>query len=128
MAGELLRRSSSNMLPSYHRSSSHGVELEPLTKQISAPPSPDSSKLVNGESTLSTEDIPSNYQCIRDLLVSLGFFLLGWWGPKFMLPSEEYLQQRRIPYQVLNSTNEVILDLSLDNPLVQPPTVPCKCF
>lgn len=124
MGGELLRRSSS-MLPSYHRSSSTGVELDSLTKNPSSPPSPSVEK---GGATVAEEPPPpSKYKrCVRDLLVSVAFFVLGWWGPKYMLPSEEFLQQRQIPYQVLNSTNEVILDLSLNNPLVQPPTVPCK--
>ena len=100
------------------------TELEPLSGQgpasSAAPPAP----LSNGTSPAPPR--PSLDQAaIRDLLVSVTFFLVGWWGPKLMLPSEEYLQEREIPYQVL-STGDVILDLSLDNPLVQPPTVPCK--
>lgn len=119
------------MLPvSYHRSSSTGVELEPLTNNLSAPPSPQSQSsqvVINGgDTTVTTKEIepPSNFQCIRDLLVSVCFFMLGWWGPKLTKPSQAYLLEREIPYQVLNSTNEVILDLELNNPLVQPPTVP----
>lgn len=129
MAGELLRRSSNSMLPSYHRSSSTGVELEPLFKEsvaTTAASSP-SSPTGNGDVTAVLVDPPpSNYNALRDLFISFGFFMLGWWGPKFILPSEEYLQDRKIPYQILNSTNELVLDLSLDNPLVRPPTVPCK--
>lgn len=131
MGKELFRRSSS-MLPSYHRASSAGVELEPLTGgRLSA--SEGANGNINGPTknddvTIAIESSPpSYYNDIRDLLVSLCFFILGWWGPKYMLPSEEFLQNRQIPYQVL-SNNDTVIDLSLNNPLVQPPTVPCKCI
>ena len=127
MGTELLRRSSS-MLPSYHRSSSTGVELEPLTGRLSALEGGADESIINGDTNdvaVNDSSSPSYYYSIRDLVFSLCFFLLGWWGPKFMLPSEDFLRQRPIPYQVL-SNNDTVIDLALDNPLVNPPTVPCK--
>lgn len=127
MGTELLRRSSS-MLPSYHRTSSTGVELEPLNGRLSVL---EGAEVINGGDT--NNDVasidsssPSCYYNIRDLLFSLCLFMAGWWGPKFTtLPSEDYLRQRPIPYQVL-SNNDTVIDFALDNPLVNPQTVPCK--
>jgi hypothetical protein len=99
------------------------MELEPLnsSKQGSIVPPPPLGTNANGNGTC-----PSPYyRHGRDLLVSISFFLLGWFGPKYRLPSEEYLEEREIPYQIL-STGDVVLDLSLNYPLIQPPTVPCE--
>lgn len=118
------------MLPSYHRSSSTGVELEPLTgKAISAlegVPVKGNNAGKQCDTTISIESpSPSYYYGIRDLLVSWCIFMIGWWGPKYIRPSEEFLQNRQIPYQVL-SNNDTVLDLTLDYPVVNPATVPCK--
>jgi hypothetical protein len=107
------------MLPTYHRSISAGMELEPLQGKPASTVAP--TPLGNSNGT----PLSPWYDHVRDLLVSVCFLLLGWYGPKKLKPSEEYLQQRLIPYQVLSS-GDVILDLSLNYPVVDPPTVPCE--
>lgn len=63
----------------------------------------------------------------KRFLVSLLVFLVGWHVPKSFAPSEESIHRKLIPFQVL-STGDVVLDLQLKNPLVQPATIPCTFF
>jgi membrane-associated phospholipid phosphatase len=65
-------------------------------------------------------------QCLsRDFALSLIVAVVGWHVPKYFLPSQDQLDSRVIPYQK-TASGDVILDFELNNPLVDPPTIPSK--
>jgi len=64
------------------------------------------------------------FHMIQETILCFGLFLLGWYGPKYCKPSEESVQSMPIPYQVMKSSGDVVLDFDLNHPLVDPPAIP----
>lgn len=65
---------------------------------------------------------------IRDLIVSLAIGLGGWYGTKHICSFifEDGYHHRPIPYQVLSSSGDVVLDLGLNHALVTNVTIPSE--
>jgi hypothetical protein len=61
---------------------------------------------------------------IRQLVVSLAFSALGWYGPRYLIDHEEGIEKKQAPYQT-TAAGDVILDFTLNQPLVDPPTISC---
>ena len=106
------------------------MDLERLTTSSSSTPNNNSG---NGRSQpveymSQTRNASRNFWAIgiREVWWSLILAVVGWYGPKFCLPSEMTLQARDIPFQK-TSAGDVILDFELNRPLVDPPTIPCTC-
>ena len=71
----------------------------------------------------------SPYYISSDLILSFTMFVMGWYGPKYVfvpLLLVGGITQRPIPYQ-LTSTGNVILDFSLNYPLVPLDKVLISC-
>jgi hypothetical protein len=61
---------------------------------------------------------------IRQLAVSLAFGVLGWYVPRYLIYHEQGIEKKQAPYQT-TSAGDVILDFTLNQPLVDPPTISC---
>jgi len=91
-------------------------EMDQLIASSSSP-SPPSSVAVNV--TALSKPLPS----LPLFFVSLLAGMTGWYLPKYMLPSEEVIHAREIPYQTTRD-GDVILAFDYNLPLVDPPTIP----
>lgn len=81
---------------------------------------PSSSQDVPSSSTASS--LPISASRYREAWVSVMIFLLGWKIPKIV--QERTIPSEPPPYQVLEKSGDVVLDLGLSFPLVEPPTIP----
>jgi hypothetical protein len=60
----------------------------------------------------------------KDVIISFIICITGWFGPKiFFLPSPKALAARQAPYQ-MTAAGDIILHFELNDPLVEPQTIP----
>lgn len=59
----------------------------------------------------------------RTLAVSVIVFVLGQYLPKYILSLDDSFVSRPVPYQRLSSSGEIVLDMTLNYELVDPPTI-----
>lgn len=74
------------------------------------------------------EDIPSRStpRLIHQTVLSICFALFGWYFPRYVIfKNAEHIGQGPIPYQK-TSSGDVILDFQYNQPLIDPPTIPCE--
>ena len=102
------------------------VEVVPLKSRISLQ-SQSSSRLQRSVSSSpeSLDASPSSSPLLQQLLVSLSFVLAAWYIPRYLIANESGIENRPVPYQQ-TAAKDVILDFRLSEPLVDPPTIPCK--
>jgi hypothetical protein len=62
---------------------------------------------------------------IRSSAFSCFFALIAWHYPRYLIKTESYIASKVPPYQQTQA-GDVILDFNLNQPLVDPPTIPCK--
>ena len=62
---------------------------------------------------------------IQTVIVWMVFALFGWYYTRFMISRETTIATKQAPYQQ-TANGDVILDFTLNEPLVDPPTIPCK--
>jgi hypothetical protein len=72
---------------------------------------------------------PVASEMARQAVVAMALGLLGWYGPRHFISiqSEQDVAYEEIPYQT-TAAGDVILDFSLNQPLVDPATIPCTCI
>lgn len=78
------------------------------------------------ESLTSTSYYQINYfstSLPRDLLFCIVWFFVGVYAPSYIIRPIFGINMRPIPYQILPNSNDVVLDLSLNQPLVEDVTV-----
>eukprot|EP00538_Stauroneis_constricta_P006990 CAMPEP_0119546608 /NCGR_PEP_ID=MMETSP1352-20130426/956_1 /TAXON_ID=265584 /ORGANISM="Stauroneis constricta, Strain CCMP1120" /LENGTH=223 /DNA_ID=CAMNT_0007591329 /DNA_START=54 /DNA_END=722 /DNA_ORIENTATION=- len=75
----------------------------------------------NGTNAKATATATSSHW--KDVMLPAIVFLIGWYVPKYMLPSEDFIQQREIPYQK-TAAGDVLLDLELNNEAIEDMTIP----
>jgi hypothetical protein len=52
------------------------------------------------------------------------FGLVGWYYPRYLIAQETTIASKPAPYQQ-TAAGDVILDFTLNEPVVDPPTIPC---
>jgi hypothetical protein len=62
---------------------------------------------------------------VLQALWSVGFGLWGWYYPRYLIAHEEGILKRRAPYQ-RTAAGDAILNLELNEPLVDSPSITCK--
>jgi len=102
------------------------VEVVPLKPRLSLQ-SQSSSRLQRSISS-SPESFASSpissSPLLQQLVVSLAFVLSAWYFPRYLIDSENGIENRPVPYQQ-TAAKDVLLDFELSQPLVDPPTIPC---
>lgn len=95
------------------------IEVVPLQRRIS-------SRSASYRSQIEVME-PSPSSLIRQTIAVLLLSVVGWYGPRAMIAIETSIAQRPAPYQV-TAAGDVILDMELNQPLVDPPTIPCTSW
>jgi hypothetical protein len=93
----------------------------------------DSSLLLRFQRSLSLDpdEYPISIGCnkkrlFRSTMLSVLFAIFGWYYPRYLIAHETTIANKQAPYQE-TSTGDVLLDFLLNQPLVDPPTIPGTC-
>jgi hypothetical protein len=109
------------------------VEVVPLTNQLSSyssqystPPTKSGSSRLSR--SLSTDGTPlsserESLRLAKQAAASLCFAMAGWYYPRYLVSQEDSIANQTVPYQT-TAAGDVILDFLLNQPLVEPQTVP----
>ena len=107
----------------------NNLEVVPLKSRLSFNAQHSSSKLarslsasVAAEDDVFQEERPQLWQ---QLIASFLFYNFGWYFPRYLSSLDASIEAKDAPYQKLTS-GDVVLDPSLNQPFVYPPTVGCK--
>jgi hypothetical protein len=113
-------------------SDEENVEVIPLTTKLSLASSqfsaPGNGNLTRSVSSMIPEDLSEQetLRLAKQAAAALLLALTGWYFPRYLIANEEGIEHKIIPFQK-TAAGDVILDFLLNNPLVDPPTIPCKC-
>jgi hypothetical protein len=113
-------------------SDEENVEVIPLTTKLSLSSSqfspPRNGNLSRSVSSIITEDSSSSegLRLAKQAAAALLLALTGWYYPRYLIGSEDSIEDKTAPFQK-TAAGDVILDFSLNEVLVDPPTIPCKC-
>lgn len=85
-----------------------------------------SSRLVENEISMRNTDGNNNDIAVltRKFIFSLLLSIVAWYGPKQYAAHENHIAKKKIPVQKTQQ-GEIVLDALLNQPLVNPPTIPC---
>jgi hypothetical protein len=115
-------------------SDEENVEVVPLTSKLSfasstfsTPPRSGSNKTRSASVSVSSimEDSSSleGVRLAKQLAAALLLALTGWYYPRYLMATEDGIAHKIVPFQK-TAAGDVILDFLLNEPLVDPPTVP----
>mmetsp|Transcript_9134 Transcript_9134/g.13009 ORF Transcript_9134/g.13009 Transcript_9134/m.13009 type:complete len:449 (+) Transcript_9134:160-1506(+) len=114
----------------YHSLVSH-LSVEPTTTSSDSDSDDKNNEMVklNKEMTklmynLNKHNVATPKKMLREMILCLGFGMVGWYGPKVFKPTPEQVQHIPVPYQVMPSNGDVVLDFDLNHPWVDPPAIP----
>jgi hypothetical protein len=113
-------------------SDEENVEVIPLTTKLSLSSSqfspPRNGNLTRSVSSIITEDSSSSegLRLTKQAAAALLLALTGWYYPRYLIGSEDGIEDKTAPFQK-TAAGDVILDFSLNEVLVDPPTISCKC-
>jgi hypothetical protein len=105
-------------------SDEENLEVIPLTAKLSFASSSKFTRSVSSviEDSSSSEGLRLAKQAAAALLV----YLTGWYYPRYLIAHEDGIEHLLAPFQK-TAAGDVILDFLLNEPVVDPPTIPCKC-
>ena len=107
----------------------NNLEVVPLKSRLSFNAQHSSSKLARSlsSSVAAEEDVfqEESPQLWQQLIASFLFYNFGWYFPRYLSSLDASIEAKDAPYQKLTS-GDVVLDPSLNQPFVYPPTVGCK--
>jgi hypothetical protein len=100
------------------------VEVVPLTSRVSF-----SSQISNQsrlQRSLSFQDTSSEglLLLLKQAVAAVCFFLSGWYYPRYLIHAQDGIAETTPPYQQTKA-GDIVLDFSLNESLVDPPTIPC---
>lgn len=107
-------------------------EVIPLTTKLSLSSSqfsaPRNGNLKRSVSSIITEDFSSSegLSLAKQAAAALLLALAGWYYPRYLIGKEDGIEHKMAPFQK-TAAGDVILDFSLNEALVNPPTISCKC-
>jgi hypothetical protein len=113
-------------------SDEENIEVIPLTAKLSLASSqfsaPGSGNLTRSVSSIMTEDSSSSegLRLAKQAAAALLLALTGWYYPRYLIANEDGIEHKIVPFQK-TAAGDVILDFLLNEPLIDPPTIPCKC-
>lgn len=113
-------------------SDEENVEVIPLITKLSFASSqfstPRKGILSRSVSSIITEDSSSleGLRLSKQAAAALLLSLTGWYYPRYLIGNEDGIEHKIAPFQKM-AGGDVILDFSLNEPLVDPPTISCKC-
>lgn len=61
----------------------------------------------------------------KSTVLWVAFGLAGWYYPRYLIANETAIATKAAPYQP-TAAGDAILDFRLNEPLVHPPTIPCR--
>ena len=114
-------------------SDEENVEVIPLTTKLSLASSqfssPGNGNLKRSVSSIITEDFSSSesLRLAKQAAAALLLSLAGWYYPRYLIGKEDDIEHKIVPFQK-TAAGDVILDFLLNEPLVDPPTISCKCL
>jgi hypothetical protein len=116
-------------------SDEENVEVIPLTtklslasSQFSAPGNGNLTRSVSYTATYTEDSFASEQEGLRlskQAAAALLLALTGWYFPRYLLTHEDGIEHKIVPFQK-TAAGDVILDFLLNQPLIDPPTIPCK--
>lgn len=98
---------------------------ENFSRQISLGSSGSSVEMQDPSNYSNNKNYTKETKLMRELICSICLFYFGLYAPKKVFRPIFGINMRPIPYQKL-STGDVVLDLELNNPLEDSPTIPSK--
>jgi hypothetical protein len=113
-------------------SDEENVEVIPLTTKLSLSSSQFSASrngnLSRSVSSIITEDFSSSegLRLAKQAAAALLLSLTGWYYPLYLIGKEDGIEHKMAPFQK-TAAGDVILDSSLNEPLIDPTTISCKC-
>jgi hypothetical protein len=113
-------------------SDEENVEVIPLNTKRSLSSSqfsaPRNGNLTRSVSSIITEDSSSSegLRLAKQAAAALLLALTGWYYPRYLIGKEDGIEHKIVPFQK-TAAGDVILDFSLNEALVDPPTISCKC-
>jgi hypothetical protein len=113
-------------------SDEENVEVIPLTTKLSLSSSqfspPRNGDLKRSVSSIITEDFSSSesLRLAKQAAAALLLALAGWYYPRYLIGKEDGIEHKMAPFQK-TAAGDVILDFTLNEALVDPPTIPRKC-
>jgi hypothetical protein len=113
-------------------SDEENLEVIPLSIKLSSSSSqfsaPRNGNLTRSVSSIITEDFSSSevLRLAKQAAAALLVALTGWYYPRYLIGKERGIEHKVAPFQK-TAAGEVILDFSLNEVLVDPPTISCKC-
>ena len=76
------------------------------------------------EQAIPTVSKSSRRRLFRSTLVWVLFGFFGWYFPRYLIQNETTIATKKAPYQQTKA-GDVIFDFTLNEPLIDPPTIPC---
>ena len=70
-------------------------------------------------------DASARRRLVQSNVAALALCLAGWYYPRYLNVTETTIATKVPPYQQ-TAAGDIILDFALNEPLVDPPTIPCK--